>query len=212
MNTKNNLLFVDDELNMLSMIKRNFINSDYNVFFASNAKEALKIIKETEIKVIITDLQMPEINGMELVELLEVNHPNIVKIILTGNHQIPNILATINHGSIFRFIIKPIDFKKDLFPVLKEACSIYDINVLKDKLLLEKQLGIYNHPQDNLPTNLLNSLCESSLNYVNIVNSIVKKAPLMDKETLHKLLLDSVSRLDVIKSNIETIEKLINKK
>lgn len=209
MSTDNNLLFVDDEINMLSMIKRNFISTKYNVFFASDAREALKIVKQREIKVIITDLQMPEINGMELVELLEKNYPNIVKIVLTGNHQITNILATVNHGNIFRFIIKPIDFKEELLPILEEACNIYDINQLKDKLLLEKQLGITHH---EIPTNLLNSLCDSSLSYIDTISAIIKKAPFIEKDMLNKLLLDSSSRLEVIKNNTENIKKIVNKK
>jgi DNA-binding NtrC family response regulator len=209
MNTNNNLLFVDDEMNMLSMIKRNFINSNYKIFLASNAKKALEIIKENEIKVIITDLQMPEMNGIELIERIEKQNSNMIKMVLTGNNQVPNILATINNGNIFRYIVKPINFKEELFPVLEEACKLYDINKLKEKLLIDKEMGILE--ENKLPTSLLNSLLSSSYNYLEITNQILKKAPYLNKEVLEKLSLDAVSRLEVIKDNLQTIEKIINK-
>lgn len=211
MTTNNNLLFVDDEINALSMIKRNFINSPYNLYFASSAKDALEIIRNNEIKVIISDLQMPEINGIELLEIVGKNYQSIVKIVVTGNHQVPNILAAVNHVNIFRYIVKPINFREDLFPILEEACHIYDINELKAKLLLEKELGI-NKNENDLPIELLNSLSNSSINYINIIYSVIKKAPYMDKEILQKLLLDALSRLEVVKTNIQTIDKIINKK
>lgn len=216
MNINNNLLFVDDEINMLSMIKRNFINSNYKIFLASNAKDAIDIIKNNEIKVLITDLQMPEINGIKLIEIIEKNHSSMIKIVLTGNNQVPNILATINNGNIFRYIVKPINFKEDLIPVLEEACKLYNINKVKEKLLEENQFGstietINSNTNNKLPLNLINSLIASSINYIDIANAILKKAPYMNKETLEKLSLDALSRLEVVKSNIQTIEKIIAK-
>lgn len=211
MTTTNNLLFVDDESSFLSMIKRNFLGSDYNLFCASTAKEALDIIRNNRIKVLITDLKMPEINGMELVEIVEKSHKNIVKIVLTGDSQVTDILATINHANIFRYIVKPVNFKEELFPIVQEACHIYNINSIKTKLLMEKKLEINKNTPD-LPLELLNSLFNSSLESMDVINSILKKAPFLEKESLQKTLLDALSRLEVLKDNIQTVEKIVNNK
>lgn len=201
MNTRDNILFVDDELNMLSMIKRAFFNKPYNVYFAQNGKEAIALIREHKIKVMITDLQMPEMNGIDLVEILESTYPLVVKIVLTGNHQVSNILATVNKANIFKYIVKPINFDEDLFPSIEEACKVYNMNVVKEQL--------YNNSYEDLPAEVLISLLNSTLSDINILNNVISKLAFMDKALLSKLSLDMISRTEGMKKNITAITDVI---
>lgn len=132
MNAKNNILFVDDETFSLKMIKRVFLDKPYNLFFATNGKEALEILSKQEIKVVITDLEMPELNGTALIELMQKTYPNIVKIILSGNIDCKNIFHLFNNNSIFKCFIKPIQFNTELLSTINEAILQYEENVKKE--------------------------------------------------------------------------------
>ena len=203
MKEKNNILFVDDELNMLNMIKRAFLNKPYNVYYAQSGKEALKLIREQDIKVIITDLQMPEMNGIDLVEILEQTHPLIVKIVLTGNHHISNILATVNKANIFKYVVKPINFDEELFPSIEEACKVYDINVTKEKL--------YKESFNALPIEELISLLEKTTTDLDIFTNIVSKIAFLDKELIAKLSLDMKLRVEVMKKNVNAVTDMLER-
>lgn len=203
MSTKNNILFVDDEIGILKMIKRSFFNKPYEIYFAENGKEALAIMRNYNIKVIVTDLQMPEMNGIDLVEVLEKTNPLVVKIVLTGNHQVSNILATVNRANIFKYIVKPIDFEHDLYPSLEEACKVYDMNVLKEKL--------YKETHENIPLEVLISLLNNTINDINILSNVISKLAFMDKNLLSKFSLDMLSRTEGMKKNITSVNDILTK-
>ena len=131
MNIENNILFVDDETFTLKMIKRAFLKKPYNLFFATNGKEALEILNKQKIKVVITDLEMPELNGRSLIELMQKTYPNIVKIILSGNIDCQNMIPIINNTTIFKCLIKPIHFNDELISIIDDAFLQYEENVKK---------------------------------------------------------------------------------
>ena len=89
---KYSVLFVDDEVNILNAIKREMIDENFKMFFANSAKEALKIIDENQISVIVTDMRMPEMNGLELLKIVEEKSPMTVKMVLSGYTQSYNFV------------------------------------------------------------------------------------------------------------------------
>ena len=78
------ILFVDDEKRILKSLRRLFYNTDYNCFFASGGKEALKILKEYKINLIITDIRMPKMDGFELLKKVKKHYPKITRVALSG--------------------------------------------------------------------------------------------------------------------------------
>jgi len=133
-----NVLFVDDDENILNALKRELIDEPYNKFFAQSGNEALKIMNEFEIAVIITDLSMPELNGLELLYSVRMNYPDTVRIILSAFTDARVILEAINTGETHRFIPKPWDSEKELIPIIKQAIKQY--KDCKQKKELEKIL------------------------------------------------------------------------
>lgn len=142
---KNTVLFVDDEKNVLSALRRGLIRESYQQFFAQSGQEALEIMAVEDIDVIVSDMRMPEMDGLELLKEVSKRYPETVKVILSGYTQLPQILATINQVNIFKFITKPWDMESEFKGVIMDAIAYY--NTLKEnqvlKVSLEKKNALY---------------------------------------------------------------------
>ena len=86
-----NVLYVDDELNNLISFKAVF-RIKYNVFTAISGEEAIKILSDTPINIIITDQRMPNMTGVEFLEKVIERFPDPVRILLTGYADMGAIL------------------------------------------------------------------------------------------------------------------------
>jgi DNA-binding NtrC family response regulator len=137
-----NVLFVDDEDNILISIKRGLMDEEFGQFYTNNGYDALKIMEENEIAVLVTDMKMPEMSGLELIRITNEKFPETVKMILSGYAQVSNLLAAINSGQIFRYIVKPWKMESEFIPAIKQALKYY--NLRKQKKLLLEQLKIRN--------------------------------------------------------------------
>lgn len=124
------VLFVDDEVNILSTLKRGLIEEEYTCYFASSGKEALQILEQKKIGVIVSDMRMPEMDGLKLLREVELLYPKMVKIILSGYTQLPQILTTINQVDIFKFITKPWKMEEEFKVAIHKALDYY---ILKEE-------------------------------------------------------------------------------
>jgi two-component system response regulator HupR/HoxA len=103
---KNALLLVDDELANLQKLQRTFVDQ-YEVHSAQSGEKALEILRKTAIDAIITDQRMPNVTGIELLEISQNISPNLARIILTGFTEVNDLIAAINTGKVHRYITKP---------------------------------------------------------------------------------------------------------
>lgn len=104
---RNTIVFVDDQEEILTLLQRLFAPSEYLCHFTSSASEALAIINSEPVDVLVSDLVMPEMGGLQLLSIVREDFPNIVRLVLSGQSQVPSILAAINTGQIFRYLTKP---------------------------------------------------------------------------------------------------------
>ncbi len=102
-----NVLFVDDEENILNSIKRLFADNDIRILSAANAQEAVKLLKREDVSVIVTDNLMPGMKGLELLSKVKEISPDTVKILMTAHADLATAIDAINNGEVFRFIVKP---------------------------------------------------------------------------------------------------------
>jgi response regulator RpfG family c-di-GMP phosphodiesterase len=101
------VLFVDDEENNLFSFKAVF-RLKFKVFTAISADAALLILNENpDIQVVITDQRMPEITGVEFLQILVDKHPNPVRVMLTGYANLGDTIDAVNKGKIFHYLNKP---------------------------------------------------------------------------------------------------------
>lgn len=130
------VLFVDDEEMILRSIGRGIVGQKFKGLFASSGKEALKIMEENEIALIVTDMRMPEMNGLELLTIVKEKYPDTVRMVLSGYSQITQIIATINKVGVFRFILKPWDLENDFLVAIWEAIEYYNLKKDRENLKL----------------------------------------------------------------------------
>ena len=117
------ILFVDDEESILNTIKRLFHNNkDYMVFTTSKISEALNIMETNTIQVVVSDLAMPEMNGIDFLRIIKNKYPTVVTILLTGQATLSAAQEAVNSVGIFSLILKPWDHK-DLQTRLAKAAQ-----------------------------------------------------------------------------------------
>lgn len=119
------VLLVDDEMRLLSALRRR-LGDSYTIETANCGQSALDLIEKDEaIAVIVADMQMPGMNGVDLLKAVRAKAPNIRRIMLTGNADLETAMAAINDGKVMRFLRKPCD-AEDLRAVLSQALEEYD--------------------------------------------------------------------------------------
>ncbi len=101
------ILYVDDERSNLIVFDATF-EDDFRIHTASSAAaEALEIVEEVPIPVVIADQRMPDMTGVELFALIRRKHPHIQRVILSGYAESDSIISAINEGQVFQFVRKP---------------------------------------------------------------------------------------------------------
>lgn len=108
------ILIVDDEPDLgplvLQRMRRQIRAGEYSFLFAHNGVEALEVLKQNQdIDIVISDINMPQMDGLTLLEQIRKIEPNIRAIIVSAYGDMKNIRAAMRRGAI-DFITKPIDF------------------------------------------------------------------------------------------------------
>jgi DNA-binding NtrC family response regulator len=119
-------IVVDDENSALKRFER-IASNDPRIVIDGKflyAEDAVAFIKEHPVDIAFLDIEMPEMNGLELLKQVEANYPSMVKLVLSGYAQITQVLATINQVSIFNFILKPWSID-ELILILHKALDFY---------------------------------------------------------------------------------------
>ena len=101
------VLFIDDDVIVLQSLERGLLDESYNKLFAKTCEEANEILQRKEVHVIVTDLCMPEMNGLELLRTVRKEHPDIIGIILSGYDKDTDLQTAVDQGEIFKLIMKP---------------------------------------------------------------------------------------------------------
>lgn len=100
------LLFVDDEQRVLNSMRIMF-RRQFDLFLASHGAEALDIVRDKDIDVIVADHRMPKMTGVEVLSKVRTMSPRTVRILLTGYADLDAVEGSINESEVFRFLTKP---------------------------------------------------------------------------------------------------------
>ncbi|OCL28505.1 hypothetical protein U472_01050 [Orenia metallireducens] len=139
--TNNNVLFVDDEELILAKIERKLNKEEFTMFFANSGREALRILKENEIAVIIIDLSMPKVNGIKLLKMINYDYPDLVKVIFSSYSDSQTMISALYSGDVYHYIPKGVvnrdeGYKIEFIPVIKRAIERY--NLIKENSRLKQ--------------------------------------------------------------------------
>jgi signal transduction histidine kinase len=133
---KDAILYIDDETYNLQGFEF-IMKKDYDLHVASSADEGLRMLRIKPIKVVITDHRMPDMSGIDLLKILLVEFPEVIRIIVTAYSDTETILQAINQGKVYHFITKPWN-NNELKVVIQRAVETY--NLRKDNVKLIEHL------------------------------------------------------------------------
>ncbi|MEN8906430.1 MAG: response regulator [Clostridiales bacterium] len=136
----NAILFVDDQIEILDLLKKFLYMEPYKKYFTTNVKEALDYLKYKQISVVVTDLEMPKTNGLQFLNIIKNNYPDIIPIVLSGHTSMSMIIEAINNGHIYKYIPKPWKIDDSAKEFLKEAIKYY--NSMKNSIIKKNFLEI----------------------------------------------------------------------
>lgn len=133
------ILFVDDDPNVLAAFQRN-LRKQFSFDTALSGNEALTMIKESgPYAVIVADMQMPGMNGIELLTRARQQSPDTVRVMLTGNADQQTAVDAVNEGAVFRFLTKPCE-PQQLQSTIETSLRQYELQRI-ERDLLENTLG-----------------------------------------------------------------------
>ncbi len=130
--TRIRVLLVDDEIKLCNLMKGNLekIYDNYSIKTAYSGKEAIEIMKKEEFDVLVTDMKMPEMNGIELMEWSQLLSPDTQIIVLTGHGDLNNAVLAMQKGAI-NYLRKPVSIEVFHFAIQQA----YDKRRIKMKLI-----------------------------------------------------------------------------
>lgn len=116
----NKVLIVDDELEYLEIYQSGLekYGDRFEVLTALGGKEAIEVLKRENISVLVTDLIMPEVGGLELLAYMTRNYPTTPCIVLTG-YDSPELREILSRKDILHYITKPIDFNELAWAIIE---------------------------------------------------------------------------------------------
>lgn len=140
---KNPILIVDDESSYLELMK-DFLNQEgyANIITESNPLNVISLLDRTDIDLILLDIFMPEMNGLELLEKIYAVYPNIPVVVITAVHEVQIALKAIKLGA-YEFITKPPDTDRLLLTIRR---------ALDTKLLESERDSLRRALLDNKPS------------------------------------------------------------
>jgi DNA-binding NtrC family response regulator len=119
-----NILFLDDEQPVLNAMRRALRKEGFNLFFTSDPDEALRMVGEFKIDVVVSDHLMPQMTGLEFFSLASRLHPRVQRVMLTGQADVDTAIRAINEGQVHKFLTKPWDdaqLKRTLHDAARES-------------------------------------------------------------------------------------------
>src|SRR5436305_11349516 len=132
------ILLVDDEPNVLDGYRRT-LGREFTLETAVGGQEALGLIGEKPYAVVVSDMRMPGMDGVQLLSRIKASSPDTIRVMLTGHADMETAINAINEGSIFRFLNKPTT--KEMMAKTLTAALVQHRLVTAEKQLLEQTLS-----------------------------------------------------------------------
>ena len=171
--TSRTILLVDDEINIISALKRTLRRDGYTILTANSGAEGLALLAQHEVGVIISDQRMPHMTGVAFLRKVKMLYPKTIRIVLSGYTELESVTSAINEGAIYKFLTKP-----------------WDDDLLRDNI--RKAFGHYEMEQENLR---LTRELQSANNQLSMLNqNLEQKVADKTREIIHSINLLQISQ------------------
>ncbi|WP_441003752.1 EAL domain-containing protein [Pseudocolwellia agarivorans] len=161
------ILLVDDEKSVTKALSRVLRNDFSAIHEAQSASEALTILENNPIDVVISDYRMPDVNGSELLTQVHNLYPNILNVMLSGQADMEGFAKALNDGCISKFLCKPWD-NNQLRAFLRDTIKEHESKRNHDTLTLIPTLKMFKEQIKHLGLNEFNGACVALLNIQNL--------------------------------------------
>lgn len=207
------ILFVDDEINILNALRRSFIDAEFTCYFVTSGVQALELLEREKITVLVSDMRMPQMDGLTLLKLVKERWPRTVRIVLSGYSDLKQVIAIINEVDIFKFITKPWSNENDIKDVLFKALEYYKLQEENEefrKALQNKNIA-YQNILKSLDENMTNA--KKSNEFIRLCGKLIihnmKMYKDTDKDTFDKLMIIQEELYDSLaKASISAEEEI----
>ena len=126
---KRAVLFVDDDEIVLKSIEKRIADESYYKYFAKSSEDAFEILQREDVHVIVVDIVMPGMNGIELLKIIKKKYPNIVSLIISGYAQPANTMMVMSDLGVYKYIPKSLTFDEDIRTVIQQAIDHYNLQI-----------------------------------------------------------------------------------
>lgn len=134
---KRAVLFVDDDLLIRRSVERDLASEPYKKLFAKTGEEALDLLRQEQVHVIVSDMRMPRMSGLELLGIVKQKYPRIIRLALSEYAHPTTLLTAINEGKVFKYITKPWKENGQLKTIIREAIDYYNLRNEHDTLMAQ---------------------------------------------------------------------------
>jgi len=155
---KRTVLFVDDDEKLLTCLARIVAAEPYGALFAESGQEAIEILTREQVHVIVTDMRMPEMSGLELLKTMKQQYPHVIRLVLSGDGEVATLLGAINQGEILRFIPKPWKSNEEFKTIVRQAIEFYDLHSEREMLMHFFELWVEGVESDSIDVQFLRAL------------------------------------------------------
>jgi signal transduction histidine kinase len=201
MSRRHTILVVDDEADVVQSVQ-DLLRLDYRVLGATRASDGIRILKEQEVHIVMTDQRMPEMTGVEFLRQVRGDHPDAIRLLFTGYADIKAVIDAINQGNVYRYITKPWD-PDELQTVLRQACEQFDLLVERNQLLQELQTKNRELETANTKLRQANALKEAFIR----VASHELRTPLTILSGLTELVVQTPNLAEPVRERLAAVQK-----
>lgn len=101
------ILIVDDEKQVVEGLRRTLRHEGYRLITETDPLAAVEVLRSGGVDILISDIDMPQMSGLELIAEARKHHPEVMRILLTGDASLDSALEAINHGQVHKYLTKP---------------------------------------------------------------------------------------------------------
>jgi DNA-binding NtrC family response regulator len=123
---KRAVLLVDDDEILLKTLEKGIKDEPYNKYFAMSGEDALEILKREDVHVIVVDIIMPGMGGIELLKIVKKDYPNIVSMVISGYAQSADAMMVLSDLGVYKFIAKSWTFDENVRMEIRQALDHYN--------------------------------------------------------------------------------------
>ncbi len=123
------ILVVDDEPEVRAAMRRTIASDDLHVTEACDAQEALELMQDATVHVVLADHNMPTMTGLELLREVQTKYPAVIRLLITARADVDLAVKALNAGAVHRLLLKPWN-RTDIPVILRKALERANIEPL----------------------------------------------------------------------------------